>query len=209
MAAVSVSSLLAQRGTPTLYTTYNRALQYLPNPRFTISYVLVQPKSAGDVAEIKAQVRAMGYLALTKDEFIGRTSNFYMWETGLGINIMMMAVMSFIVGLYISGQTFYTFVLENIDKFAALKAMGANNRELVMMILSQAGFTALIGYGLGVGLCSFMITMAKMRLPSFASQIAYTNRGLGLVMVLLIAAVSSYFGVRRVLKIEPFEVFRG
>ena len=54
-----------------------------------------------------------------------------------------------------------------------------------------------------------MITMAKMRLPSFASQIAYTNLGLGLVMVLLIAAVSSYFGVRRVLKIEPFEVFRG
>ena len=34
--------------------------------------------------------------------------------------------MSFIVGLSISGQTFYTFVLENIDKFAALKAMGAN-----------------------------------------------------------------------------------
>jgi len=196
-------------GTPTLYTTYSRALQYLPNLRFTISYVLVQPKSAADIPRIKDQVRSMGYVALTKDEFVDRTSSFYMWQTGLGINIMMMAVMSFIVGLSISGQTFYTFVLENIDKFAALKAMGANNRELVMMILSQAGFTALIGYGLGVGLCSFMITMAKMRLPSFASQIAYTNLGLGLVMVLLIAAVSSYFGVRRVLKIEPFEVFRG
>ena len=196
-------------GTPTLYTTYSRALQYLPNLRFTISYVLVQPKSAADIPRIKDQVRSMGYVALTKDEFVDRTSSFYMWQTGLGINIMMMAVMSFIVGLSISGQTFYTFVLENIDKFAALKAMGANNRELVMMILSQAGFTALIGYGLGVGLCSFMITVAKMRLPSFASQIAYTNLGLGLVMVLLIAAVSSYFGVRRVLKIEPFEVFRG
>jgi len=196
-------------GTPTLYTTYSRALQYLPNLRFTISYVLVQPKSAADIPRIKDQVKSMGYVALTKDEFVDRTSSFYMWQTGLGINIMMMAVMSFIVGLSISGQTFYTFVLENIDKFAALKAMGANNRELVMMILSQAGFTALIGYGLGVGLCSFMITMAKMRLPSFASQIAYTNLGLGLVMVLLIAAVSSYFGVRRVLKIEPFEVFRG
>jgi putative ABC transport system permease protein len=196
-------------GTPTLYTTYSRALQYLPNLRFTISYVLVQPKSAADIPRIKDQVKSMGYVALTKDEFVDRTSSFYMWQTGLGINIMMMAVMSFIVGLSISGQTFYTFVLENIDKFAALKAMGANNRELVMMILSQAGFTALIGYGLGVGLCSFMITMAKMRMPSFASQIAYTNLGLGLVMVLLIAAVSSYFGVRRVLKIEPFEVFRG
>ena len=196
-------------GTPTLYTTYNRALQYLPNPRFTISYVLVQPKSANDIPKIKEQVKAMGYVALTRDEFVDRTSSFYMWQTGLGINIMIMAVMAFIVGLSISGQTFYTFVLENIDKFAALKAMGANSRELVMMILYQAGFTALVGYGLGVGLCSFMITMAKMRLPSFASQLSFVNLGLGLFMVVVIAAVSSYFGVRRVLKVEPFQVFRG
>ena len=196
-------------GTPTLYTTYNRALQYLPNPRFTVSYVLVQPKSANDIPKIKEQVKAMGYVALTRDEFVDRTSSFYMWQTGLGINIMMMAIMSFIVGLSISGQTFYTFVLENVDKFAALKAMGANNRELVLMILSQAGFTALVGYGLGVGLCSFMITMAKMRLPSFASQLSFVNLGLGILMVIVIAGVSSYFGVRRVLRVEPFQVFRG
>ncbi len=28
-------------GLPTLYTTYERAIQYIPNPRYTISYVLV------------------------------------------------------------------------------------------------------------------------------------------------------------------------
>jgi len=28
-------------------------------------------------------------------------------------------------------------------------------------------------------------------------------------MVVVIAAVSSYFAIRRVLKIEPFEIFRG
>ena len=38
---------------PTLYTTYDRALQYIPNPRYTISYVLVEPKSPGDVAEYR------------------------------------------------------------------------------------------------------------------------------------------------------------
>jgi hypothetical protein len=43
-------------GVPTLYTTYNRALQYIPNTRFTISYLLVEPKSAADVAAIKQQV---------------------------------------------------------------------------------------------------------------------------------------------------------
>ena len=64
-------------GVPTLYTTYNRSLQYIPNTRFTISYLLVEPKTPADVAAIKRQVAAAGYLALTKDEFIRKISNFY------------------------------------------------------------------------------------------------------------------------------------
>ena len=32
-------------GIPTLYTTYGRATQDLPTTRFTMSYVLVEPKS--------------------------------------------------------------------------------------------------------------------------------------------------------------------
>ncbi len=62
-------------GVPTLYTTYERALQYIPNPRFTISYVLVKPKSPADVANIKREVQALGYLALTKDEFMSKISD--------------------------------------------------------------------------------------------------------------------------------------
>ncbi len=41
IATVSSSGLF---GVPTLYTTYERALQYIPNPRFTISYILIAPK---------------------------------------------------------------------------------------------------------------------------------------------------------------------
>ena len=119
-------------GVPTLYTTYFRALQYIPTTRFTISYVLVEPKTPADVANIKQQVSAAGYLALTKDEFVQQISNFYMYQTGFGTNLLIMTVISFLVGLSISGQTFYTFILENIEKFGALKAIGAKGRELVL-----------------------------------------------------------------------------
>jgi len=196
-------------GVPTLYTTYERALQYIPNPRFTISYVLVEPKTPADTARIQQQVNALGYMALTKQEFMGRISDFYMFQTGLGMNLLIMTVMSFIVGLSISGQTFYTFVLENIEKFGALKAIGAKRRELIGMILFQAGFTALTGYGLGIGLCAATIAAAKMRLPDYAAMITWWNLTLGFVMVLIIAGVSSYVGVRKVLQIEPFDIFRG
>jgi len=195
-------------GVPTLYTTYTRALEYLPNPRFTISYVLVEPKRASDVPEVQRQVRALGYRALTRDQFVDSISAFYKFQTGIGMNILIMTVLSFIVGLSISGQTFHTFVLENIDKFGALKAIGAKSRELILMIVFQASFTALTGYGLGVGACTLVIALAKLRIPDYAALITFQNIALALGMVVIIAVVSSYFGVRRVLGIEPFDIFR-
>jgi len=196
-------------GVPTLYTTYNRALQYIPNSRFTISYLLVEPKTLADIPIIKQQITKAGYLALTKDEFIAKISNFYIYHTGIGTNILIMTVISFILGLSISGQTFYTFILENMEKFGALKAIGAKGRVLIYMILFQASFVALTGYGLGVGLCSFMIWMARLYLPDYAAIVTYTNLALAFFMVVVIAASSSYIGVRKVLTIEPFDIFRG
>jgi putative ABC transport system permease protein len=170
---------------------------------------MVEPKSSDAVPYIKQQAAVLGYEALTKDEFTRKVANFYKYKTGLGTNVLLMTVISFIVGLSISGQTFYTFILENLDKFGALKAIGAKGKELVSMILFQAAFTALTGYGLGVGLASLLIAVAKLRLPSYAAEITAGNLAFAFAMVLIIAGISSYIGVRKVIKIEPFDIFRG
>jgi putative ABC transport system permease protein len=196
-------------GNPTLYTTYNRAITYIPSARFTTSYILVQPKNSSDIPFIKQQVQKLGYQALTDDEFIQKISDFYVYQTGFGINLLIMTAISFIVGLSISGQTFYTFILENLDKFGALKAIGTKGRELVYMILFQATFTAFIGYGLGVGLAALLIMAARLRLPDYAAQITYMNLGSAFIMVVIIAGISSYIGIRKVIRIEPFDIFRG
>jgi len=196
-------------GVPTLYTTYNRAIQYIPTTRFTISYVLAQVRDEKVLADVKEKVAKLGYVAMTKDEFNKRIANYYIYQTGVGTNILLMTVISFIVGLSISGQTFYTFILENIDKFGALKAIGAKSKELVFMILFMATFTSLTGYGLGIGLVTTVIATARYKIPNYAAMITFWNLELAFGMVVLIAGISSYFGVRKVLKIEPFDIFRG
>ncbi len=196
-------------GVPTLYTTYSRALQYIPNARFTIAYILVEPKSAADEQLIKDTMSRAGYLALTKQEFMDKIARFYTYQTGIGTNMLLMTIISFVVGLSISGQTFYAFILENIDKFGALKAIGAKSRELVSMILFQATFVAFTGYGFGIGLCSLVIWLARLYIPDYAAMITFPNLAIAFVMVVLIAALSSYFGVRKVLTIDPFDIFRG
>ena len=196
-------------GIPTLYTTYSRAKQYIPSTRFTTAYILIEPKSAADIPHIKAEINRIGYLALTREEFIQKIANYYKYQTGMGMNILLMTAISFIVGLSISGQTFYTFILENLEKFGALKAIGAKGSELVMMILFQATFVSLTGLGLGIGLCVVVIFLAKLRLPTYAAMISYGNLFLAFGLVLIIAGISSYIGIRRVLRIEPFDIFRG
>jgi len=206
VAAVASSGLF---GIPTLYTTYTRAVQYIPSTRFTTAYILIEPKSSRDIAHIKAEIAKLGYIALTRDEFIHRISHYYTFQTGLGTNILIMTVIAFIVGLSISGQTFYTFILENLEKFGALKAIGAKNSELVWMILFQSALVSATGFGLGIGLCIILIFIARIRLPDYAALITSGNLSLAFAMVIVIAAISSYIGVRRVLQIEPFDIFRG
>jgi len=95
-----------------------------------------------------------------------------------------------------------------LEKLGALKAIGAKGRELVYLIQFMATSTALTGYGLGVGLVTIMISLAKYRYPNDAAMITLWNLGLAFGMVLLIAGSSSYSGDRKVLKVEPFDIFR-
>lgn len=196
-------------GVPTLYTTYSRAIEYIPTTRFTTSFILVEPKDAAAVPDIQRAVARLGYVALTAQEFDDRIVRFYTFRTGVGINILLMTAIAFVVGLSISGQTFYSFILENLEKFGALKAIGAKGRELVWMILFQAAFTSLTGYGIGVGLCTLTMGVTRLRVKDFAATLTFSNLALAFAMVVVIAGISSYIGVRKVLTIEPFDIFRG
>jgi putative ABC transport system permease protein len=196
-------------GIPTLYTTFSRAVQYIPSMRYTTSFVLVEPVAPAAIPHIQEAVHRLGYDLLTEQGLIDRITNWYILHTGMGTNLLLMTAISFLVGLSISGQTFYTFVLENIDKFGALKAIGAKGHELVAMIFFQALLTGIAGYGLGIGLCAGLIALAKIRMPDYASIITFGNLGLALGMVLVISGFSGYIAVRKVLRIDPYDIFRG
>ena len=54
---------------------------------------------------------------------------YFMKYTGIPINFGIAVALGFIVGTAIAGQTFYSFTLENLRHFGALKAMGAGNGD--------------------------------------------------------------------------------
>jgi putative ABC transport system permease protein len=171
--------------------------------------VLTEPKSLSDIPFIKQQVQALGYLAMTKEEFIKKNTRYYITKTGFGTNVLIMTLISFVVGLSIAGQTFYTFVLENLEKFGALKAIGAKKSDIMHIILFQAAVVGFLGYGIGTLLSSVVIALAKLRLPNYASTVTLATLFFSFVMVIIIVAFSSYIGVKKAIRVDPFEIFRG
>ena len=130
-----------------------------------------------------------------------------MKRTGIPINFGLTVVLGFVVGCAIAGQTFYTFVLENMNQFGALKAMGVSNLKLVGMVLFQAIVVALLGYGLGIGLAALFGVLTQNTQVSFF--LPWQVLALTAVATALIAALASVISIRPVLYLEPAVVFRG
>jgi putative ABC transport system permease protein len=133
----------------------------------------------------------------------------YIWKnTGIPMSFMTTIILGFIVGVAVSGQTFYSFVLENLRHLGALKAMGASTWTLSRMLLLQAFTVGLIGYGIGVGLAAaFGFAVIKGGQPPFLLETgSMIKTALAIVFICFFAAL---LGIRKVVKLEPAIVFRG
>ena len=140
---------------PVIYTTYSSATSFAPSQRLMLSFVTVKAKPGQDLHALCQRIeRATGLRAYTRNEFKMVTFLYYLKYTGMPINFLTAVALGFIVGVAISGQTFYNFTLDNLRYFGTLKAMGATNGMLLRMILLQALVVGGIGYGLGVGAAS-------------------------------------------------------
>jgi putative ABC transport system permease protein len=193
---------------PVVYTTYTRAKNFAPQERKVLSYILAKTEpglSSESVARRIASTTGLG--AKTSDEFSRMTIEYYLKYTGIPFNFGITALLGFLVGTAIAGQTFYNFTLENLKQFGALKAMGATNLRIVGMILLQATVVGLLGYGIGVGLAAWFGYAVRGTELAFFTW--WPILPITAVAIVLICVLSSLFSVQRVIRLEPAIVFRG
>jgi putative ABC transport system permease protein len=205
---------------PILYARYSQAIAYAPQERKVMSFVLAQPEPGLDPQEVCRRIEEYtrptadqpGLKALTREQFIWATVDYYLRRTGIPMNFGITVTLGFIVGAAIAGQTFYMFTVENLKQFGALKAMGVSNIRLVGMSLLQALVVGAIGYGIGVGLAVLFGVVSghfsRQRGLEMAFFMPWQILALTAVAVLLIVGLSSLVSIRRVLVLEPAIVFR-
>ena len=193
---------------PVIYTTYSRATTFAPQMRKMLSFVVAKAKTGEDLDALCKRIEHVTRLkAYTRDEFKKLTFFYYLKYTGMPINFLTAVALGFIVGITISGQTFYNFTLDNLRYFGTLKAMGATNGMLLRMILLQALLVAGIGYGLGVGIASAWGSYFGSH-GQLAFNLPWQLLVITAVAILFICLTSAALSIRKVMKLEPAIVFR-
>lgn len=195
---------------PQVYTRYSEAIKLSPQGTHSLSYILVlnEPGTLPETIAQRIQDQT-GLQALPSKAFEWKTIWYFINKTGIPINFGITVLLGFIVGAAIVGQTFYIFILENLMQFAALKAIGVSKTQILRMVLFQGALVGGMGYGLGMGLTAlfFFLTKDLVALKGFTLYAPVMVGIAGCIIVIIGGA--SFFSIRRVLILDPAEVFRG
>ena len=196
---------------PIIYTRYSLALNYSPQERRALSFILAKGDAETPPAQVCDRIYGQtGLLAVSNEGFAWRTISYYMRRTGIPINFGTTVLLGFIIGAAIAGQTFYLFTIGNLKQFGALKAMGVTNLRIVGMVLIQGLFVGAIGYAIGLGLACTMDFIMRMRMTTIppVTYMAWQIPVGTAVAVVVIVMATTFVSLRRVLVLEPASVFR-
>jgi len=193
---------------PLLYMTLNNAIRVLPPERRQLTFVLVSAARGVSAQALATHIESStGLRARTSADFKADTVHWILENSEDVGDIAAMLTMAMSVGFGVTGVMLYMFTQENQRHYAVLSAMGATPRMLLRMVFAQAGLCALIGTGLGVGLCSVLGQFAVM--AGFPFRIMWFTPLLGGLMVLVVSVVAAVLSARPVLKLQPVVVFGG
>lgn len=196
---------------PVAYMRYSEALRLTPPQRNAMSFVLVRAAEGQDARALAARISDQtGLQALTWDQFAWRSVNYYLTRTGIPVNFGITVALGFIVGAAITAQTFYLFVVENLRQFGALKAIGATNRQITIMVLLQAAVVGAIGYCLGIGGAAAFFEFTAGATPALEGFVLRWQVVAGTAAVVALIILISVLGsLLRVYRLDPAIVFRG
>ncbi len=195
-------------GYPYVYTTFERAMNFMPPQRKVLSYIIAKAKDGHSPSDVAREIELQtGLKAYTEDEFSKSTIRWFFKNTGIPVSFGTTVILGFLVGIAVAGQTFYSFILENLPNFGALRAMGVTNRTLCKMMIVQAITVGVMGYGFGIGLTGIFGWLVIYRgNPPFYLPVSLMIASF--IAVMMICLFSVFLGIRKISSIEPAQVFR-
>ena len=194
---------------PVMHTRYSEAVNFLGRERTQLSFIIARPLQGTSPEQLAARIAgATALRARTTQQFMWDCIRYYVKNTGIPVNFGITILVALVVGTVVAGQTFYLFTVENLKQFGTLKAMGVTNPRLVGMILLQAASVAALGFAIGTGMAATFFEITLRQLATRGMVLMWQCAALTAGCIFFVAAVASVLSIRRVLVLEPAEVFR-
>lgn len=161
---VKVSSILAAVGNPSddqnIYTFLD-TYEEIYGKTTRVDMIYVQVKSGENINEVSDRIerRLLQFRGENKktEDFTILTPEQLLSSFGTVLNIITaflagIAAISLLVGGIGISNTMFTSVLERTREIGTMKAVGARNRDILLIFLIEAGMLGLIGGLIGIGL---------------------------------------------------------
>lgn len=194
---------------PFVFTSIEQARHYDKRYRDDeITYVLVRCDEGVSPALVRDRINAEveNIEALTSDEFAERTVRYWMLETGVGITVVITALLGFLVAAVVTSQTLYATTQEHMQNYATLLALGFRRSSLAMGVWLQS---ILIGIGAaligGAGFFYAAQATAETPIPLETTPVIFA----AIVAVSLFnCTAASFLSIRSVFQVDPAMIFR-
>jgi len=191
----------------TSFDTARRICRDLIDPD-EITFGLLWVKPGADIGIVAQAVRGSvsNVDVYTTPGYSRKTQFYWLFTTGMGIGFLTIAVLGFVVGLVVVGQSLYASTMDRLPEYGVLKALGSTNAQVAGLVLTHAALVAAVGYALGVGLAFG----AKSGYESTGMTLVLTPSLLGgtLVAAMVMCMSGALISVRRIVRVDPASVFR-
>jgi putative ABC transport system permease protein len=173
-----------------------------------VNFILVSlpnPEDAKEVAD-KLERELSGISAFNREEFA--VSNGKMITESFLPIIMVITILGFMTGAVVIGLTVYTSTMEKIREFGVLKAIGASNTRLFLIVFEQSLWGSLLGYVVGVGFSAVVSALTMRFVPAIVTEYTWEIYLIAFGMALLMSLVASFVPVKKISNLDPAMVFR-
>lgn len=195
-------------GSPYLFSTYADARRYLGLERTQVSFVLLRVAPDHHPIAIRDALRQRfpDVDVWTRSEMSAKSRQFWLVQTGAGGALTLAAILGFGIGLVLVAQIIYSITAENIEEFATLKAMGASNYDVRIVVLVQSLVCGILGGAVGLALVGPFATAIRPVVTWITVPVWIYFIVAGVLAILCVGA--ALIAARPAVTVDPGRVFR-
>ncbi len=207
-ATIKVTTKFAQGyGGNYVYTSLQNARFFSNISSDKISVVVIRPKKGANVQKIIDTINGtfMGVAAWKAGDIRDITINEILVKTNTGTSFGSLVIFAIISGFFIIGLTMYSSVLDRIQDYGTLKAIGATNGYLSKLILMQAFLYGIAGFIIAYLL--LILFKEGVQSSGMILKFDFIFTVSLLAVTLMMSIGGSLIAVFKIRKLEPASVF--